>query len=359
MQAHQLVGGRPDRFRNPEAILATQLEATFVAHRSSPGRSMSVSVIMPVRDDWASARELLLRLDVAVECLSCSIDVILVDDASRDAHVSHDFSGPYSSVQRVRVLRLRRNLGHQRAIAMGLVHVDPGLADAVLVMDADGEDTPDGARQLIEAFAQVTGPGQAVFAERSRRTESRLFRFSYVLYKIVHRVLTGVSVRVGNFSILPASHVSTLISMAELWNHYSAAYFRSGLPFVTLPIPRGYRLFGTSRMNFVSLVTHGMSAISVFGDVVGVRLLVAAMLGATGAAIGVLSVIAVRFLTDWAVPGWATYSIGLLVIILFQCIILAASFTFTLLANRVNLTFVPARDYSLFVASLQNVYLHE
>lgn len=317
---------------------------------------------MPVRDDWTSAAELLRRLDRAVAPLSCSLDVVLMDDASSQSHRAVDL-GPgaqsFVAIRSIRVVRLRRNLGHQRAIALGLVYVDHFVqCDAVLVMDADGEDTAEGAGQLISAFRTEEGR-QAVFAERSRRTESALFRTFYVIYKVLHLALTGVSVRVGNFSIVPFRYLRTLVVMSELWNHYAAAFFRSGLKYSTVPIPRGYRISGNSRMNFVSLTSHGMSAISVFGDIVGVRLLIGALAGAVLAGAGIVAVAAIRLFTTYAIPGWATYSAGLLLVILFQFLILAATFTFTLLSNRINLTFVPIRDHELFLDGVETVYSHE
>jgi hypothetical protein len=173
---------------------------------------------------------------------------------------------------------------------------------------------------------------------------------------MLHRGLTGVSVRVGNFSIFPSAYLSRLVVMSELWNHYAAAVFRSGLPFTTIPIPRGYRIAGKSKMKFVSLIAHGMSAISVFGDVVGVRLLVICMAGSFLTALAILAVIAIRLFTERAVPGWATYTVGTLIVILIQCITIATSFTFTTLSNRVNLTFVPLRDFGLFVLEQLEVF---
>lgn len=318
-----------------------------------PTSPLRVSVLMPLRDDWASAAELIRRLDRTLAFFPCHLHMLIVDDGSVLPCTAEEFQGPFAVVRSVRVLPLRRNLGHQRAIAIGLVHIGKAMAcDAVLVMDADGEDTPEGALQLLRSF---TG-AEAIFAERSRRTESFMFRFFYHVYKILHLALTGISVRVGNFSILPARYVDTLAVMSELWNHYAAAVFRSGLQFRTEPIPRGYRIAGTSRMNFVSLTAHGMSAISVFGDVVGVRLLIASMLGASLAALGIFVVAGIRLFTDRAIPGWATYSIGALTIILMQCITMAASFTFTMLSSRINLSFVPLRDYELFVAAPRDIY---
>jgi hypothetical protein len=112
-------------------------------------------------------------------------------------------------------------------------------------------------------------------------------------------------------------------------------------------------------MNFVSLTAHGMSAISVFGDVVGVRLLIASMTGSLIAFAGILAVTWIRIFTDRAIPGWATYSVGTLAIILIQLITMATSFTFTMLSNRINLGFVPLRDYELFVAEAQDIFSNE
>jgi glycosyltransferase involved in cell wall biosynthesis len=318
---------------------------------------MRVTVLMPLRDDWASAAELIRRLDRTLAAYPCILNVLLVDDGSVQPYAAADFQSGFSVVRSIRIIRLRRNLGHQRAIAIGLVYAArAGSCDAVLVMDADGEDTPDGALQLLRAFSEVHRGAKAVFAERSRRTESLVFKVSYGFYKILHRLLTGVSVRVGNFSVFPSAYLSTLVVMSELWNHYAAAVFRCGLPFTATPIPRGYRIAGTSRMNFVSLVTHGMSAISVFSDVVGVRMLIASMVGSLLAVLGVFAVVTIRLFTDRAIPGWATYTIGTLIVILIQFVAMATSFTFTMLSSRATLSFVPLRDCEIFVLESLEVY---
>jgi hypothetical protein len=212
--------------------------------------------------------------------------------------------------------------------------------------------------QLLRAYLNAPGE-KAVFAERSRRSESLVFRFFYHLYKFLHRCLTGISVRVGNFSILPSQYLNTLVVMNELWNHYAAAVFRSKLPLTMIPIPRGTRIAGTSGMNFVALVSHGLSAISVFGDIVGVRLLIGSLVGSLLAGLMIVLVAMIRFFSNWAIPGWATYATGTLAIILIQMIAIATSFTFFVLSNRTNLGFIPLRDYSLFMEEVVDVYNHE
>jgi hypothetical protein len=209
--------------------------------------------------------------------------------------------------------------------------------------------------QLLREFSQ-TGGTQAVFAERSRRTESFTFRLFYHVYKTLHRSLTGVSVRVGNFSVLPRAHLGALVVTSELWNHYAAALFNSKLPFTMVPIARGYRIAGVSQMNFVGLVTHGLSAISVFGDRAGVRIMIACMAGSLLAGAGIVAVVLVRLLTSQAIPGWATYAAGALAILMVQFLAIAASFTFATLSGRTSVGFIPLRDCPLFVEETTAVH---
>ena len=105
-------------------------------------------------------------------------------------------------------------------------------------------------------------------------------------------------------------------------------------------------------MNFVSLVTHGLSAISVYSDVVGVRLLVTSFVMALLTLSGIAAAVIVRLTTDWAVPGWASYVVGILLILMVQAIMGAFVFSFVILGSRHGSSFLPRRDYSYFIGSL-------
>ena len=108
-------------------------------------------------------------------------------------------------------------------------------------------------------------------------------------------------------------------------------------------------------MNFISLVTHGLSAISVHGDVVGVRLLIATTLLILFAIAGICVVVVIRLLTDLAIPGWATYVVALLLIILIQAVTLSLFFIFLVLSNRDNASFLPERDYVHFISRVVDI----
>ena len=327
----------------------------------SEAASSRLLVLMPLRDDWQSAAELIKRVDRALSS-TCHLDILIVDDGSIQRCPADEFKAHFFVIRSIRTLRLRRNLGHQRAIAIGLTWVQQNLScDALIVMDADGEDTAEGVDQLIATYSSLQGT-KAVFAERSRRSESLLFKIFYRLYKALHLILTGIAVRVGNFSILPRHYLNSLVVVSELWNHYAAAVLRSKLPYTMIPIPRGNRIAGRSSMNFVSLVSHGLSAISVFGDIVGVRLLIASLMASLLAGLALIVLPIVRFIDLGgipAVPGWVAYATGTLAIVLMQLITIAASFTFFMLSGRTTLGFVPLRDYAWFVEEVAEVYVRD
>ena len=307
-------------------------------------------IALPLFNDWSALTRLLPLIDETLSTTDLRGRVLVVDDGSTDAPPPGFGAGPFQALTSLQVLRLRRNLGHQRAIAIGLAYIERHVpCEAVILMDADGEDAAADVLRLIER-SRREGHRAIVFAERSRRVERPLFRVLYHAYRLLHRVLTGYGVRVGNFSLVPRARLSGLVVVSELWNHYAAAVLRSRQPYVTVPTSRAARLDGRSHMNFVSLVVHGMSAISVYGDLVFVRLIVFALLLAASSAIGLCAVLVVRLFTTLAIPGWATFTSGILLVVLLQAVLFAALLTFLGLSGRQQAPFVPSRDFELYVA---------
>lgn len=310
---------------------------------------MRLAILLPVFNDWPAADVLLGQLDAALADAGITAEVLLVDDASSIPPGIDFATAPRQALSQVRLLELRRNVGHQRAIVLGLAYLHrKGQVDAVVVMDADGEDRPTDVPRLVERFLEC-GRSRIIFAERRRRTESLVFRGFYWLYRQMHLALTGLRVRVGNFSILPMSAIASLVAVPETWNHVSAAVFKSRLPHATIPTSRGYRIAGRSSMNFVALVVHGLSALSVFGEIVGVRLLVASVgmfLGVAGLSVAALA---------WSVagghplPAWAIGTAGLVAVLLTQLVVVSFLAAVSILSTRNSQSFLPLRDWRYFV----------
>ena len=311
-------------------------------------------VLVPIFNDWQALRLLLLRLD----CVAVGrgpMRVIVIDDHSTDNSNEHIADLTLRALEAVEIVRLRRNLGHQRAICVGLVYTYQHFeSPTTVVMDGDGEDKPEDVEVLLDRFAAENGR-KIIFAERRKRNENVSFKAFYILYRLLHYALTGISVRVGNFSVIPYSALSSLVVTSESWNHYAAAVFHARLPHSSVPISRGARLYGKSHMNFISLVVHGLSAIAVYADRVSVRVLTVSGISMLIVLICVFVTVGIRLFTHFAVAGWATYVTGLLVIMLIQIISISLQFAFMILNSRSQTMFLPLRDCPLFVGEVSRI----
>jgi len=213
-----------------------------------------------------------------------------------------------------------------------------GVPGGLLIVD-DGSSVP-GGPDVIEANSRVEGLG---------------FRSLYVLYQLLHRLLTGSGVRVGNFSAIPRARLESLMVVSEVWVHYAAALLRSRQPWCAVPVSRDRRPDGTSRMNFVSLVVHGLSAISVYTDVVFTRIICAsaALMAMTFAAIA--GVVAIKTSASVVIPGWAYSLTGLLLVVLLQAITFTLSLVFVILGAQQQSAVIPLRDYGHYVAGVLEI----
>lgn len=313
-------------------------------------------VIMPVFNDWSAVDPLLRRLDEELAGKDLDVDILLIDDGSTIRAPNPLRSVGSQRIRKIDILRLKRNLGHQRAIAIALAHIEEKVAcRAVVVMDADGEDKPEDAVRLIEEF-HGGDQESVIFAQRTKRSENLLFRASYFIYQRLYKALTGQEIRIGNFSIIPRELLTRIVVVSEIWNHYSSGILKARIPHKYMPTARSNRLAGSSRMNYVQLVVHGLSAISIYGDVIGVRALIATLVLALFSVGLIVIAIVIRSATDLAIPGWATYVVSLSFIILLQSITISFSFVFLILNGRNNYSFLPLRDYQYFILDVRRVF---
>lgn len=217
-----------------------------------------IVIVLPVYEDRDCLRRLLRHI---AELRMPFVRLLIVDDGSVcEPPKPDDLTDAGLAGE---IVRLSRNAGHQIAIAIALLHIQGRLTGRpVLVMDADGEDRADAIPELIARFK--AGDVEVVAARRAHRTECRSFRVFYTVYKALFRVLTGRAMTFGNFALLSADAVRSLAKMPSLPIHFAASVIASGLPIALVPVDRGHRYAGASRMRFFSLSMHAVRALAVF-----------------------------------------------------------------------------------------------
>lgn len=308
-----------------------------------------VKILIPLYNDWDALELLLSEIKVrnSVE-LFAKLSFVVVDDCSSIPCDIQRFSGYNLSI-----IRLWRNVSHQKAIALGLAYLTQNVDfEKVIVMDSDGEDRPSDIQALYEASLQ--DPDKIIFAKRFKRSEGFVFRLGYFIYKLLFGLLTGKTIEFGNFSILPFRQAQKLAYVSEIWNHFPGGIIRSKLSYTSIPIERGTRLAGKSKMNFVSLVLHGLSAVSVHLDTVAIRILIGSLGMILLAGLGAVLVLIIKFLSpENASPGWATTLVMASIIVILQAFLSSLFLIFTVLNYRTQKHFIPAKEYSDFIEKIE------
>lgn len=304
------------------------------------------AILLPVYNDQASLRILLEEIAKAGPDISAS-HVFIVNDGSTEndwALTQHPFP--------IQIIHLVRNLGHQRAIAIGLSHIAArGDINHVIVMDSDGEDRPSDIPALL---AESRLKNRIIFASRRNRSNGLAFMMWYRLFRFSFYWLTGHRISFGNFSCIPGAALGTLVHYPELWSHYSGTVIRSGLPFDSIPINRGRRYAGESRMSFTSLVWHGFGALSVFIEKISTRVAVASFLLMLLALFALGVILVTRLATDLAIPGWASTLGSSMLIILLVSFVLSLMSVFIFLSSQSYQKIVPARHYTDYILKTES-----
>lgn len=303
--------------------------------------------LTPVYNDWESFLILVQEInELKKKSPDYDFFVLAVNDGSNE-ETPENFGGLDLSVT---VLDLKVNIGHQRAIAVGLQYVFNEVADFdfVVVMDGDGEDKPKDISKLLEK-AEKENSKKIIFAQRQKRQESLLFKTGYFFYKYLFYFLTGQKINFGNFSVIPKALLGKVVHQNNIWNHYSGGIIQSKIPFDKVLLDRGKRYKGVSKMNFNSLIIHGLSSIAVYFDFLSLRILRYSLYGIAICSVSVLYVLYQKLFTDNAIPGWASSLILIISGIILQLFSVTLIVLLLQLSSRKNITPPDAKTYLNFI----------
>ena len=315
-----------------------------------------VVVLTAVYNDWQSFKNLLSSLDVELDGKAFQARVVVVDDGSPTFADEIDLSDKVlNNIVAVEAVTMTRNLGNQRAVAIGIAYVAKYMScDYLVIMDSDMEDLPEYVPVLLEEA--VKSGNQIIFAERTRRPDGVLFKAFYYIYKILYKLSTGLSMSMGNFSVMPGRLVRRVAGISEIWNHFPAGIMRAKIPFRSVPSQRGRRVYGSSKMNLVSLVIHGLSGLAAHADVVVVRAVIGIVVIGLFIVAIISGVVLQQLFTDVFILGWTSQIVTILGGALFQILATAVVIVFLVLVGRHQKLIIPYYDFESFIMETVVVY---
>lgn len=267
-----------------------------------------ISIVVPVFNERETLPELYRQLTGRLALTPHDFEIVLVDDGSRDGstRMIEELS---EKDPRVRGLRLSRNFGHEAAIEAG---IRDARGDAVAVMDADLQDSPDALGKLIAAWEEGA---DVAYAVRRNRKEGRLLRLAFSgFYRLAGRMMSiDLPEDAGPFSLMSRRAVDVLNAMPEHNRYFPGLRAFTGFRQVAVEVERHERLAGETKYSISKRAAGALNAIVSFSKL---PLRAVTVLGFVTAGISILAGVYVAvssIVSSDLAPGWAS----LMVVVLF------------------------------------------
>jgi dolichol-phosphate mannosyltransferase len=208
-----------------------------------------ISVVVPLYNEQENLPELHRRLTEALGKLGLPYELVFVNDGSRDATPAllDDLAGRYN---RLSVLHLSRNFGHQAAVSAGLDHA---RGRGVVLMDGDLQDPPELIGRLVAAWR---AGGDVAYAVRTKRKEGLFKRLGYSLFYRLLRAVSDLNIPAdsGDFCLMDRKVVEALRGLPERQRFLRGLRTFVGFRQVGVVYERDARLAGQPKYTYRSLV---------------------------------------------------------------------------------------------------------
>ena len=225
-------------------------------------------ILIPVFNDWESLLSLLNNIHALKINNIAHIKVLIVDDCSSEIL---NKKIEFDSFKDIEIIKNSKNIGHGKSIANGINYLSKkNDFDYLIVMDGDGEDRPEEVKELI--LKSINFPSATITANRIKRSESAFFKLSYNLHKILTLVLTGYSIKFGNFMCISKQDLNLITSNKNIFVSFSGTVAKFIKNKTYIPSIRGVRYHGPTKMSFLKLIRHSLLIISVFREETAIRL---------------------------------------------------------------------------------------
>ena len=222
------------------------------------------TIVLPTYNDWKSLSILLIQIEKYLKNTKNIYKILIIDDNSSEKNKYRLNKNKF--FKEIKILRLKNNVGSQKAIATGLKFISKyqkKREDKFIIMDSDGEDDPKKIKEIIK-FIDKNHKTKIITMNRTIRKESFFFSILYEIHLLLTFFITLKYIRFGNFSFLSRKVINSLTKKKELWLAYSATLNKFFESKESILAPRRKRISGKSKMSYANLITHSLNIQSVY-----------------------------------------------------------------------------------------------
>ncbi|MEU6087387.1 glycosyltransferase family 2 protein [Streptomyces sp. NPDC047085] len=269
-----------------------------------------LSVVIPMYNEAEALPALVSRLRPVLEGLAVPYELVAVDDGSTDG-TAELLAAFRLGWPELRVIRLRRNSGHQAALTAGL---DRAVGAYVVSLDADLQDPPETIPEML-ALARAEELDIVYGVRADRASDSGFKRWTAGLYYKVVRRLAGPSVpdQAGDFRLLSRGAVDALKALPEQQRVYRLLVPWLGFPSGEVGYERAPRTAGRSKYPLGRMIRLAVDSVTGFS---AAPLRLATWLGGFAflVCLGLMVYTLAAHVLDHTVPGWTSLFTGVLFI---------------------------------------------
>ncbi len=271
-----------------------------------------VSIVIPMYNEQEAIPDFYSRLIANLNALDYRFEFWFVNDGSKDG-TQEILESLHAADDRVRVLQLSRNFGHQAALSAGLAEA---RGELIISMDGDGQHP---AEMIPEMLRMAEAGYDIVLTQRLPDQTENLFKrsTSRIFYGLINKIGDTQTLPGGaDFRLLTRQVLDNLLAMPEYHRFLRGMVAWLGFKSVILPFSPPPRIAGASKYSLKKMFRLASDAIFSFsmlplyiGLSAGLFFLVLAVIEA----VYVLS-FWVRGDVSTLEPGWSSLMFMLLII---------------------------------------------
>ena len=264
------------------------------------GAKKLISVVLPVFNEAGGLGMLYDRLKDAIPVADHDAEFIFVNDGSTDNSLDV-LAGLRARDERVKIIDLSRNFGHQNALSAGIDHA---RGDAVVLMDADMEDDP---ASIASFMAQWQQGYQVVYARRGKRKASWLRSLCFTAFHKANRMISDIDMEAaGIFCLMDRRVVEHLKRLTEKDKYIPGLRRWIGFRQTGIDVARDARYDRNPRVRFRGLFKLALDSFTSFSTVPLQVSMFLGILFSVLSFIGILIVMMMKLVFKVAILGWAS-----------------------------------------------------
>lgn len=221
-----------------------------------------ISIVAPLYNESDSFPHLIERLNAVMDTLPMEIEVVLIDDGSKDSTATQMRQLAFTD-KRYHCVFLARNHGHQLALTAGIAAARG--SEALFIIDGDLQDPPE---LLPEFYKKLQEGYDVVYAIRKKRKENWVKRSGYYLFYRLLKSISYVEIPLdsGDFSLISRRVADVMKKMPEESRYLRGMRTWIGFKQTGFEYERDERIAGESKYSFRQLFRLAYNGIFNFSE---------------------------------------------------------------------------------------------